>query len=237
MGFSKVVFKTKMSFSFCFVPKSVPKYFTVNGCAKLDTLLHKFLHMTAHKLPKPICIHIETFHMCENVCFFAHLHTFLQFTLLMTKDLWLQPQAHRSYLPHLLVCKCVNVRNFAHPHILETQHIALSILQLHVCMLGHGVVQQKLQKCGQKCECAKFRTFRSPARVQNVCNVYISTNVRYFARPHACKMCAMCVQVWWAKLFWIFLKKMCAKVQTCKISHVRTRAKCVRCACKCAKRS
>ena len=120
MGFSKVVFKTKMSFSFCFVPKSVPKYFTVNGCAKLDTLLHKFLHMTAHKLPKPICIHIETFHMCENVCFFAHLHTFLQFTLLMTKDLWLQPQAHRSYLPHLLVCKCVNVRNFAHPHILET---------------------------------------------------------------------------------------------------------------------
>ena len=97
------------------------------GCAKCAkfftfTLLHTFLHMIAHKLPKRICIHIEHITHVWKCLNFAHLHTFLQFTLLMSKDFRLQPQAHRTYFPHLLVCKCVNVRvrNIAHPHILKT---------------------------------------------------------------------------------------------------------------------
>ena len=61
----------------------------------------------------------------------------------------------------------------------------------------------------QKCERAKFRT---SARVRSVCDVRASVlggvnlkffeknvckiaDVRNFARPHACEMCAMCVQV------------------------------------------
>ena len=78
-------------------------------CTKFhtSTLLHTNSQcQSAYKL--------NTFHTCENVWNFAHLHTFLQFTLLMSKDFPLQPQAHPTYSPHLLVCKCVNVQNFPH---------------------------------------------------------------------------------------------------------------------------
>ena len=49
-----------------------------------------------------------------------------------------------------------------------------------------------------------------------------SANVQNFARPHACEVCAMCVQVWWAESFLKFLKKC---VQKCKCAKFRTSAR------------
>ena len=81
------------------------------------------------------------------------------------------------------------------------------------CRCGYWYFfEKKMQICVQKCKRAKFRT---SARVRSVCDVRAS-------------------MVGWV-IFEIF-EKMCAKVQMCEISHVRTRAKCVRCACKCGGR-
>merc|ERR1712051_1110784 len=93
------------------------------------------------------------------------------------------------------------------------------------------------------CEISHVRT---PARVQNVCNVhgvaagvfffckkifgYVceSADVRNFARPHT-RTRAKCVQCAWCGCQSFFFAKkildMCVKVQMCEISHVRTPAR------------
>ena len=46
-----------------------------------------------------------------------------------------------------------------------------------------------VQKCVQKCECEIFCTFRTPARVRNVCNVCAVVAADVFLKKIA-KMCA-----------------------------------------------
>ena len=106
--------------------------------------------------------------------------------------------------------------------------------------------QEFVCKFVQKSRCAKFCIFAAKVQICKVCStcmqvwlwefvcnymqkiVYESVDVQNFASPQTCKMCSMCMQ-----LCWSLFAKMCAKVQMCEISHVHTRMKCVRCACRC----
>ena len=106
-------------------------------------------------------------------------------------------------------------------------------------MAARVCLQKDCKMCVQRCEYANFCT---PAHLQNVSNVragvaadvffgkemqkYVQkcerAKFRTSARPHACKVCAMCMQVWWAELFWKFLKKC---VQKCERAKFRTSAR------------
>ena len=99
------------------------------------------------------------------------------------------------------VGKSVNVQNFAHFAYTRT----------------HAKRVRCASRCGHLCFFEKIAKMCTKVRMCEISHV----------RTRTCEMCAMCVQVWWAEIFWNFFEKMCAKVRTCEISHIRTRAKCV----------
>ena len=119
-------------------------------------------------------------------------------------------------------------------------------LRTSTCNVRAGVfLAKKIVEMCVKVQMCEISHVRTPARLQNVCNVHgVAARVfflqkifwicvwkcgcakfRTSAHPHACKMCATCM-VWLSEFF--FAKKfleMCVKVRMCEISHVRTPAR------------
>ena len=121
--------------------------------------------------------------------------------------------------------------------------------RLWIILTKRILLQKNFWKCVRMCEISHVRT---PARVQNVCNVhglaarvYFCKNifgnvcgcayVRNFARPHT-RTRAKCVQRPWFGCRRLFLQKNFWKcVRMCEFArpHTRTHAKCVQFVSKC----
>merc|ERR1712051_373216 len=140
------------------------------------------------------------------------------------------------HIAHILhACGCAKFRTSAHPH-------ACKMCAMCIVWLPEFCFAKKfLEMCVKvrMCEISHVRTFTHISKnffakqtpgshtmhVAHILQACGCADVRNFARPHACKMCATCM-VWLPEFF--FAKKfleMCVKVRMCEISHVRTPAR------------
>ena len=146
-------------------------------------------------------------------------------------------------ISHIWTCgKCVQFPCMCDPCIKMCAKVWMCVWNMcdvWTSVAARVCLQKDCKMCVQRCEYANFCT---PAHLQNVSNVragvaadvffgkdmqkYVQkcerAKFRTSARPHACKVCAMCMQVWWAELFWKFLKKC---VQKCECAKFRTSAR------------
>merc|ERR1712051_696315 len=139
-------------------------------------------------------------------------------------------------------CGCAKFRTSAHPH-------ACKMCATCMVWLSEFFFAKKFLEMCVKVRMCEISHVRTPARVQNVCNVHgvaarvffckkifgnvcESADVRNFARPHT-RTLAKCVQCAWCGCQSFFFQKffgyVCEStdVQNFARPHTRTRAKCV----------
>merc|ERR1712051_513512 len=164
-------------------------------------------------------------HACESadVRNFAHPHFHIHFQKFFCKK---NSGSHTMHIAHILhACGCADVRIFAHPHFhthfqkffcktnpRQPHHARCThFARVRVWLSEFCFAKKFLEMCVKvrMCEISHVRT---PARVQNVCNVHGVAARVFFCKKNFGYVCES------------------ADVRNFAHPHTRTRAKCVQCA-------